>query len=116
MYSKLSSSLQTRNYLGLSEAALSELRLDPNYEYLEVGEKVLESEKAGDIVTVELPELNIAKLRGATIEVNPSLHEFGSVSYNPILGSGTQRPTLTVRAYKKAEAYLEWTARIRLLG
>jgi len=117
MFTKLNSSLETRNILGIAEEDLEKLALDPYYEYLQVPSlEPLVAEKAGQLIELELVPLNVKLHRGVTIEPNPMLHEFGSVSYSAIIGSGTQVPKLTIRAYGKGEVSLDWVARLRLLG
>jgi len=116
MFQKLNTSMETRNYLGLSEESLDNCSLSLDYEYIEVPCEDIEFDKSGEVLALSLPGMNIRRYRGVAIEVNPDLFEIGTVSYNPILGSGPQEPKVFIRAYKKGLYQLEWLARVRLLN
>lgn len=115
MLIKLNSSLQTRNYLGLSDKDLAEATIDPYYQYLRTGSLCVTTSKAGGIITLEGPELDVHRDYLAIVQVNPMLHMLGSVSTNSFF-SGKGRPTAVVRTYRKDEEMeLDWLFEIRLL-
>jgi hypothetical protein len=116
MLIKLNSSLQTRNYLGLSDEDLASAVTDPYFNYIRLGDGFsVDSEKSGNIITLIGREMNIHRDYLAIVQPNPILHRLGSVSFNPLLG-GVIKPTFTLKSYKKFEEIeLDYLYEVRLL-
>ena len=116
MFIKLNSGLQTKNILGLTAAELDGLISDTYYNYLRVPADEIEVSKNGQVITLELGiDLDINRDYGALIQPNPALHEYGTVSFNPIV-FGKTKPTFTFKAFKAGSIVLDYLAEIRLVG
>jgi len=116
MFTKLKSSLQTKNYLGLSDADLANLIVDPYFWYLrEPMHAEISAEKAGTIITLEgVSEFNVDRDGMMLVQPHPKLHEFGLVSFNPFF-SGVGSPRFKVRPYKAGKLELDYLYEIRLV-
>lgn len=117
MLVKFTSSLQTKNYLGLSDEHLEMLITDPYYNYLRepLGADV-SAERAGTVLTLTgTTEFNVDREHVVSVQPNPELHEYGLVSYNSILTGNKVHATFKVRPYKAGVIDLDWLYEIRLI-
>ena len=116
MFTKLNSSLQVKNKLGLSDEDLASLELDNYYHYLRSPGAVITSERGGSVQTLTGDvELNVERGRAVVCQPNPELHLYGTVSFNPIR-TGQFVPEFTFKAFKAGEVTLDWLYEIRLVN
>lgn len=115
MFTKLNSSLQTKNYLGLSDADLELLQKDVYFRYLREPAPEILAEKGGVVLTLTgLSTLNVHRDCVASIQPNPELHEFGLVSYNSLF-TGSGNVQFKIRPYKSGILELDYLYEIRLI-
>jgi hypothetical protein len=111
---KLNSTLQTKNYLGLTDLDLEQCVMDPYYEYLRTPGSTLKFERNGSVITLEGLPLKIARDHIALVQPNPEIYSLGLVS-SPVIYSGEVTPRMTVKGLKAGEYELDWLLDIRLL-
>jgi hypothetical protein len=112
---KLNSSLQTKNLLGISDEDLSSCTMDPYYNYLQTEGMLIKLERKGQVLKLESNiGLNVARDYLAVVQVNPKVHELGTVSYSTIL-DGESSPTLILKGFNITEVELDWLFKIRLM-
>lgn len=114
MLVKLNSSLQTKNYMGLSDEQLDSLVKDLSYNYLRDSGGELTSERAGTILTISGMVLDIHKDYAVALTVNPALLEYGLVSHNHLL-YGESEVLIKVRPFKAGSIELDYFYELRLL-
>jgi len=114
MLVKLTSGLQTKNYLGISKEDLDRLIVDPHYNYLAVRGEAVEVEKKGQIIEFPLVPLTVHKDYLALVQPNPLLSEMGIVWGNSLYGEECF-PVIYLKAHKPQVIDLEWIAEIRLV-
>lgn len=115
MITKLTSGLQTKNNLGISPADLEMLVLDKQYNWLRSPSGLFESEKKGQMHTIEAVPLSVHRDYLAIVQLNPDLLAAGQVWGNNI-HAGECTPTFYFKPHKAGEVAVEWVYEIRLLS
>jgi len=115
MFVKLTSGLQTKNYLGIKQDDLDNMIHDIHYNYLRepMVEEVI-SERGGSLIVLKSTiEYNVHKDYAAIIQPHPDLHKFGLVSYNAIITKG--HAEFHIKAYKSGPLELDYLYEVRLV-
>lgn len=114
MLIKLTSGLQTRNYLGISPEDLGRMNIDKHYNYIRTPGYTFEAEKKGQVITLEGLPLNVHRDYIAVVSPNPELFKHGVVWGQTVYG-GECLPTVYLKAHKAEEIELEYLYEVRLI-